>query len=189
MIRYKPKNILITGAAGFIGCNFVRYMLKNYKEIHIISYDKLTYAGSLNNLDNLSNPANHVFIQGDICDYQGVSKLLRDYNIDTIVHFAAESHVDRSITGPADFIQTNIVGTFNLLEAAKHFWLDEKKLSQDKYRFHHISTDEVYGSLGPNDPAFNEQTSYAPNSPYSASKASSDHLVRAYFHTYGLAMT
>jgi dTDP-glucose 4,6-dehydratase len=186
---YHPKNILVTGAAGFIGCNFVRHMLETYPDVHIISYDKLTYAGSLDNLANLPSGSKHTFIKGDICDRPLVDKVLRDYAIDTIVHFAAESHVDRSITGPAEFIQTNVVGTFTLLESARHYWLNEKKWNDAKCRFHHISTDEVYGTLGPNDPPFTETTPYAPNSPYSASKAGSDHLVRAYFHTYQLPTT
>jgi dTDP-glucose 4,6-dehydratase len=187
--HYNPKKILVTGAAGFIGCNFVRYMLEKHPELHIISYDKLTYAGSLDNLADLPNEKNHTFIKGDICDRELVDKVLRAHHIDTIVHFAAESHVDRSITGPTEFIQTNIVGTFTLLESARQFWLEEKKWNNTQCRFHHISTDEVYGTLGPNVPPFTETTPYAPNSPYSASKASSDHLVRAYFHTYKLPTT
>jgi dTDP-glucose 4,6-dehydratase len=186
---YKPKNILVTGGAGFIGCNFVRHLLEMYDDIQVINYDKLTYAGNLDNLKNLPNAANYHFVQGDICDRQKINEVLRQYSIDTIIHFAAESHVDRSITGPAEFIQTNVVGTFTLLEAARQFWLEEKKWDSTQCRFHHISTDEVFGTLGPNDPPFVETTAYAPNSPYSASKASSDHLVRAYFHTYGLPMT
>jgi dTDP-glucose 4,6-dehydratase len=189
MMSYHPKNILVTGAAGFIGCNFVRHMLATYPDTKIISYDKLTYAGSLDNLANLPTDAKHTFMKGDICDRQLVDKVLRDYAIDTIVHFAAESHVDRSIAGPSEFIQTNIMGTFTLLEAARQYWLAEKKWNEADCRFHHISTDEVYGTLGPNDPPFTENTPYAPNSPYSASKASSDHLVRAYFHTYQLPTT
>lgn len=186
---YKAKKILVTGSAGFIGCNFVRYILSQYSDIKIISLDKLTYAGNIKNLENLPNASNHTFIHGDICDRTLIDELLRRYDIDTIVHFAAESHVDRSITGPAEFIQTNIVGTFTLLESARTYWLEEKKFDANMCRFHHISTDEVYGELNLNDPPFTEKTPYAPSSPYSASKASSDHLVRAYFRTYKFPVT
>lgn len=173
------KNMLVTGAAGFIGCNFVRYMLSKYENTHIYSFDKLTYAGNLKNLSNILQNKNHTFIQGDICDKKILDEILKKHNIDTIVHFAAESHVDRSISGPSEFVHTNVMGTFTLLEAARKF----------NTRFHHISTDEVYGSLKPQDAAFCETTPYAPNSPYSASKAASDHFVRAYFHTYNLPVT
>jgi dTDP-glucose 4,6-dehydratase len=152
----------------------------------------LTYAGSESNLASVSAQDNFTFIKGNICDTALVEKLLIDYKLDTIVHFAAESHVDRSITGPDEFIETNIIGTYSLLKAAKKIWIDEPKVNGQaplKHRFHHVSTDEVYGELGPNDPAFTEETAYAPNSPYSASKAASDHLVRAYHHTYGLEVT
>lgn len=186
---FAPINILVTGAAGFIGSNFVRVILKADRAVNIISFDKLTYAGNEKNLENLPDDTRHVFIQGDICDRTLVDKVLAEYCIDTIVHFAAESHVDRSISGPADFVQTNIVGTFTLLEAARKYWLEEKKWSGAQCRFHHISTDEVYGELGPNDPPFTEETPYNPSSPYSASKASSDHLVRSYFRTYKLPVT
>ena len=189
MQNFTPKNMLVTGSAGFIGCNFVRYMLEKHHDINIISLDKLTYAGNKENLANLPHAAQHAFVQGDICDRNLVDKLLRDYKIDTIVHFAAESHVDRSIEGPAAFIETNIVGTFTLLDAARKYWLDEMKFDQTQCRFHHVSTDEVYGELGLNDPAFSEITPYAPSSPYSASKASSDHLARAYLRTYKLPVT
>ncbi len=189
MNEYKPKNMLVTGSAGFIGCNFVRYALQNDKNVKIISLDKLTYAGNKANLDNLPDPSRHVFIQGDICDRELIDKLLREHEIDTIVHFAAESHVDNSISGPAIFVETNVIGTFTLLEAARNYWLDEKKFDKTKCRFHHVSTDEVYGHLGPNDPAFSETTAYDPSSPYSASKASSDHFVNAYHRTYGLPIT
>ena len=181
--------MLITGSAGFIGSNFVHLALKNDPGIKIITLDKLTYAGNKKNLENLPDELRHTFIHGDICDRILVDKLLRDHQIDTVVHFAAESHVDRSISGPADFIQTNIVGTFTLLEAARNYWLNEKKWNHTECRFHHISTDEVYGELGPNDPPFTEETPYKPSSPYSASKASSDHLVRAYSRTYNLPVT
>jgi dTDP-glucose 4,6-dehydratase len=183
-MEHRPHNVLVTGGAGFIGCNFVRYLLASDREIRIVNLDLLTYAGSLDNLRDLPDPARHVFVQGDICDRMLIDRLLREHQIDTIAHFAAESHVDRSITGPAAFVQTNLVGTFTLLEAARQFWLEDKK--NVSYRIHHISTDEVYGTLNRDDPPFTETTPYAPNSPYSASKAGSDHLVRAYFHTYGL---
>jgi dTDP-glucose 4,6-dehydratase len=186
---YQFKKILVTGAAGFIGCNFVRYLLNNFPNIHVYSLDKLTYAGNLKNLSSLPNEKNHTFIRGDICDKTLVNSLLRENEIETIVHFAAESHVDRSISNPAEFIQTNVMGTFVLLEAAKKYWFEEKKWNSENCRFHHISTDEVYGTLSLTDDAFSEKTPYAPNSPYSASKAGSDHLVRAFFHTYALPVT
>lgn len=189
MSDLQAKNILVTGGAGFIGSNFIHYLLAKHHTINIINLDLLTYAGSLDNLHNLPDPDRHHFIQGDICDQDLVQQTLRKYTIDTIVHFAAESHVDRSITGPGQFIQTNIVGTFNLLEAARSYWIDENKLDHTQCRFHHISTDEVYGTLNNSDPAFTETTAYQPNSPYSASKASSDHLVRAYCETYKLPVT
>ncbi|KAF0107593.1 MAG: dTDP-glucose 4 6-dehydratase [Anaerolineaceae bacterium] len=179
------KNILITGGAGFIGSNFVRHLLRLAPDLNLVTLDALTYAGSLENLRGLPDEARHTFVQGDICDAALVERILREHQVDTIVHFAAESHVDRSILGPAPFVQTNIVGTFTLLEAARQAW-DGKFEGK---RFHHVSTDEVFGSLGPGDPAFEETTPYEPRSPYSASKASSDHLVRAYFHTYGLPVT
>ena len=184
-MEHHPRNVLVTGGAGFIGCNFVRHLLATEPDARIVTLDLLTYAGSLDNLRELTDLARHTFVQGDICDRPLVDRLLREHAIDTITHFAAESHVDRSITGPAAFVQTNLVGTFTLLEAARSAWLEGGKTAEH-YRFHHISTDEVYGTLKPNDPPFSETTPYAPNSPYSASKAGSDHLVRAYFHTYGL---
>ena len=183
------RNILVTGGAGFIGTNFVRLILAQKPNVQIYNLDALTYAGSLENLHGLPDPKRHTFIQGDICDRVLVDRLLKEHEIDTILHFAAESHVDRSILGPGQFVQTNIVGTFTLLEAARQAWLTEKRLPANQVRFHHVSTDEVFGSLSPQDPAFSEATPYAPNSPYSASKASSDHLVRAYLHTYGLPVT
>jgi len=186
---YAMNTLLITGGAGFIGSNFVRYLLSVEPGVRIVNLDALTYAGNLANLTDLPAPDRHVFIRGNVCDDSLVRRLLREYDIDTIVHFAAETHVDRSIYGPSQFIQTNIVGTFTLLEAVKQFWVDEKAFSLEDVRFHHISTDEVYGSLGPEDPPFSETTPYAPNSPYAASKASSDHLVRAYGHTYGLPVS
>jgi len=194
MNEFNPRNILVTGGAGFIGCNYVRYMLKNDSEVSIVNLDKLTYAGSLDNLTDLPDKSRHVFVQGDICDRELIDRLLREYEIDTIVHFAAESHVDNSISGPEIFVQTNVMGTFTLLEAARQYWMGGSQGAaggavQSSYRFHHISTDEVYGTLEQDDSAFSEETPYAPNSPYSASKAGSDHLVRAYFHTYGLPVT
>ncbi len=186
---YKAKNVLVTGAAGFIGSNFVRMLLSKNQCQKIISYDKLTYAGELKNLENLSNIESHIFIQGDICDEQQLAKVLREHNIDTIVHFAAESHVDNSIAGPKVFFETNVMGTFNLLQQAKLFWLDEKGFDETQCRFHHVSTDEVYGALTREEPAFSESKAYKPNSPYSASKAGSDHIVRCYYHTYKLPVT
>jgi len=239
----------VTGGAGFIGCNYVRYMLASDADVRIVNLDALTYAGSLDNLKDLPDKVNsvgredalgykvngdqvncatreyplgeardgalgyesrHTFVQGDICDRALVDRLLREHQVDTIVHFAAESHVDNSISGPEIFVQTNVMGTFTLLEAARQYWLVERQgrgvrsqgagtshqspvtshdSLRESFRFHHISTDEVYGTLSKDDPAFSEETPYAPNSPYSASKAGSDHLVRAYFHTYGLPVT
>ena len=183
------RNILVTGGAGFIGSNFIRYLLAAEPHAQLVNLDALTYAGSLENLKDLPDPRRHIFIHGDICDRAIVENLMHAHQIDTIVHFAAETHVDRSIHGPAQFIQTNVLGTFTLLEAARQYWLEEKSLGDEPIRFHHISTDEVFGALGPGDPAFSETTPYAPNSPYSASKASSDHLARAYYHTYGMPVT
>jgi len=188
-MSYQPKNMLVTGGAGFIGCNFIRYIQKTDETVSIVNLDKLSYAGSLDNLRNLPSPERHEFIEGDICEATLVDFILRKYEIDTVVHFAAESHVDRSISGPTPFVQSNFVGTFTLLESARKFWLEEKSWNKVQCRFHHISTDEVYGALSKSDPAFTEKTPYAPNSPYSASKAGSDHMVRAYFHTYGLPVT
>ncbi|WP_130469813.1 dTDP-glucose 4,6-dehydratase [Candidatus Magnetaquicoccus inordinatus] len=180
-------NLLVTGAAGFIGTNFVRYWLEHYPEDRLVGLDALTYAGCRRNMDALRHYQQFQFIHGDIGHYENICQILREQQIDTLVHFAAESHVDRSIHGPDTFIQTNILGTHSLLKAAKTVWLDEQPGLI--HRFHHVSTDEVYGSLGPEDPPFSETTPYAPNSPYSASKAASDHLVRAYHHTYGLSTT
>lgn len=177
--------ILVTGGAGFIGSNFVLDWLAS-ERTPIVNLDQLTYAGNLDNLSSLKNDARHRFVQGDINDRALVAGLLREHRPGAIVHFAAESHVDRSIHGPADFVQTNVVGTFSLLEAARDYWMELKEPDKSHFRFLHVSTDEVYGSLGPRDPAFTEATPYAPNSPYAASKAASDHLVRSYHHTYGL---
>lgn len=177
-------SLLVTGGAGFIGANFVHYWTQAHPDDQIVVLDSLTYAGNRASLDGLESLE---FVHGDIRDTELVTSLLHDRDIATIVHFAAESHVDRSIDGPDAFIDTNVIGTHSLLKAAKTIWLDGG--SGRPHRFHHISTDEVYGSLGPTDPAFAETTAYAPNSPYSASKAASDHLVRAYHHTYGLDVT
>lgn len=189
MPEYHPRRMLVTGGAGFIGCNWVRYCLAADPELYLVTLDSLTYAGRLENLAGIPGEDRHQFVVGDICDRPLVDQVLREHDIDTVVHFAAESHVDRSICGPAAFIQTNVVGSFTLLEAARDFWQRERGWSVTDCRFHHISTDEVYGSLAKDDAAFSETTPYAPNSPYSASKAASDHLVRAYVHTYGLPVT
>jgi dTDP-glucose 4,6-dehydratase len=186
-MAFEPRNVLITGGAGFIGANFVRHWLARPGEGRVVVFDALTYAGNLENLSGLERDPRYVFVKGDICDEAAVRALMEQRQIDTLVHFAAESHVDRSILGPDDFIRTNIVGTHALLKAAKALWIDGKTVPA--HRFHHVSTDEVYGSLGPSDPAFHELTPYSPNSPYSASKAASDHLVRAYHETYGLDTT
>jgi dTDP-glucose 4,6-dehydratase len=187
------QNILVTGGAGFIGSNFIRYLLGSEPGVRVLNLDALTYAGSMENLHDLPGEDRYTFVKGDICSRPEVDELFRRYQIDTVVHFAAETHVDRSISGPAQFIQTNVFGTFTLLEAARDYWLVEKgpygKHAPQDVRFHHVSTDEVYGTLAPDDPPFSETTPYAPNSPYAASKASSDHLVRAYYHTYGLPVT
>ena len=176
------KRLLVTGGAGFIGSNFVRYWLRRHPDDRLVNLDALTYAGNPDNLADVQDHPSYRFVQGDIGDMELVGGLLRDERIDTLVNFAAESHVDRSILGPDAFIKTNINGTFNLLEAARAAWSGDFGTR----RFLHVSTDEVYGSLAPDAPAFTEQHQYAPNSPYSASKAASDHLVRAYHHTYGL---
>src|SRR5271170_4237669 len=186
-MSFEPRNLLVTGGAGFIGANFVRHWLAKGRAGRVVVFDALTYAGNIENLADLDSDPRYSFIRGDICDESAVQALLQQHQIDTIVHFAAESHVDRSILGPDDFIRTNVVGTHSLLKAAKTLWLDRRGVPA--HRFHHVSTDEVYGSLGPDDPPFHEATPYAPNSPYSASKAASDHLVRAYRETYGLDAT
>jgi dTDP-glucose 4,6-dehydratase len=177
--------ILVTGGAGFIGANFVLDWLAATGE-PVVNLDLLTYAGNLGNLASLDGDARHTFVRGDIGDRTAVEELLHAHRPRAIVNFAAESHVDRSIHGPADFIATNVVGTFNLIDATRTWWAALPDAERAAFRFVHVSTDEVYGSLGPADPAFSETTPYAPNSPYSASKAASDHLVRAYHHTYGL---
>jgi len=177
--------ILVTGGAGFIGGNFVLDWLKDPKAEGIINLDLLTYAGNLATLESLKSDPRHIFVYGDICDQELITKLLKEHQPRAIVNFAAESHVDRSIHSPAEFIQTNVVGTFNLLECARSYWNALDESNKAAFRFHHVSTDEVYGSLSASDPAFTEINPYEPNSPYSASKAASDHLVRAWFHTYG----
>ena len=177
--------ILVTGGAGFIGSNFILDWIAAEAD-PVINVDKLTYAGNLANLATLADHPRHRFVRADICDRQRIDQLLRDHQPRAVVHFAAESHVDRSIAGPAEFVRTNLVGTFSLLEAAREYWNGLGGAEKDRFRFLHVSTDEVYGSLSPHDPAFTEQSRYRPNSPYSASKAGSDHLVHAYHHTYGL---
>ena len=179
------KNILVTGGAGFIGANFVLDWL-GHESATIVNLDKLTYAGNLGSLQSVLSDRRHAFVHGDVCDSGLVTNLLEKYRPSAIVHFAAESHVDRSIHGPEDFIQTNVVGTFRLLEAARAYFSKLPAGERKPFRFLHVSTDEVYGSLGPADAAFSEASPYAPNSPYSASKAAADHLARAFFHTYGL---
>jgi dTDP-glucose 4,6-dehydratase len=179
--------IIVTGGAGFIGSNFVNDWVKRGLG-KVVNLDKLTYAGNLANLADIEQNAEHIFVHGDIGDNELVSSLLKQYQPRAIVNFAAESHVDRSIHGPGEFIQTNIVGTFNLLEEVRAYWSSLNETDKANFRFLHISTDEVYGSLSATDPAFKETHAYEPNSPYSASKAASDHLVRAYHHTYGMPM-
>jgi dTDP-glucose 4,6-dehydratase len=179
------KHILVTGGAGFIGSNFVALVIKS-TDLTVINLDKLTYAGNLATVEQFQHSDRHIFVKGDIGDRQLVDSLLAQYQPQAIVNFAAETHVDRSIDGPASFIETNVNGTFNLLECARQYWRKLSDTDRNLFRFLHISTDEVFGSLTPDEPAFTELTPYTPNSPYSASKASSDHLVRSYFHTYGL---
>jgi len=184
------KRLLVTGGAGFIGANFAQYWHAQHAADRLVVLDALTYAGNLASLQSLQGDNRFRFVQGDIRDQRLLETLLREEGIDTIVHFAAESHVDRSILGPDSFIETNVIGTHSLLKATRAVWLaDAAGIDAGRYRFHHVSTDEVYGSLGPSDPPFSELTPYAPNSPYAASKAASDHLVRAYHHTYGLPVT
>jgi len=178
------RTVLVTGGCGFIGANFIHLLHNDYPDWRVINLDKLTYAGNLKNLQSITDDLNYRFIKGDICHSEVVGRIFSDEQVDTVVHFAAESHVDRSITGPAEFIQTNIIGTFTLLEAARKTWLNSNARI-DNPCFLHVSTDEVYGSLGETG-YFTEKTPFDPRSPYSASKASSDHLVNAYFHTYGL---
>jgi dTDP-glucose 4,6-dehydratase len=182
------KTLLITGGAGFIGSNFIVYLLENDQDITIVNIDRLTYAGELSNLSEVANNDNYQFVEGDICDRVLVERLFNEHQFDGVIHFAAESHVDNSIKNPDAFIETNVFGTFNVLDVAKKYWMDspnQPKSGCEDNRFLHISTDEVYGTLGRTG-FFTENTPYAPNSPYSASKASSDFIVRSYFHTYGM---
>jgi dTDP-glucose 4,6-dehydratase len=182
------KTILVTGGAGFIGSNFISFFLRKYQGYHLINLDALTYAGNLENLKEIEGNLHYTFVKGDIRDKTFVFNLFEKFDIQNVIHLAAESHVDNSIENPAIFAETNVIGTLNLLEAAKHHWMEQPFVYKKEYenaRFHHISTDEVYGSLGSTG-FFTEQTPYAPNSPYSASKASSDMLVRSYFHTFGM---
>lgn len=184
----KDKSFLITGGAGFIGSNYIIYLLEKYSNIKIINLDKLTYAGELSNLKHIKDNLNYKFIKGDICDSNLVAELFSTYNFNGVIHFAAESHVDNSIKNPDAFINTNVYGTFNLINIAKHYWMDSPfhpKKGLENNRFLNISTDEVYGTLGQKG-LFTEKTPYAPNSPYSASKASSDFIIRSYYHTYGM---
>jgi dTDP-glucose 4,6-dehydratase len=183
------RRLLITGGAGFIGANFVHYWLAHHPGDAVVVLDALTYAGNLASLEDVRARPEFSFVRGDLRTPGLAERLLREHEITVIVHFAAESHVDRSIHGPDAFIDTNVLGTHELLKAARQTWLEGGSGAGDGFRFHHVSTDEVYGSLGPDDPSFSEQTAYAPNSPYAASKAASDHLVRAYHHTYGLPVT
>jgi dTDP-glucose 4,6-dehydratase len=180
--------ILVTGGAGFIGSNYIVYFLEQHPLVKIVNIDKLTYAGELSNLEEIKHHKNYTFIKGDICDRDLIESIFTKYNFTGVIHFAAESHVDNSIKSPNEFINTNVLGTFNLLDVAKNHWMESPhmvKQEHKKSRFLHISTDEVYGTLG-DEGLFTEQTPYAPNSPYSASKASSDFIARSYFHTYGL---
>lgn len=182
------KNILVTGGAGFIGANFVPYFIENNSDYHLVNLDLLTYAGNLENVSEVENHPRYTFVQGDICDRNFVEELFQKYQFNDVIHFAAESHVDNSISGPEAFIKTNVLGTFNLLDSARKLWMsapNQYNTGFENARFHHVSTDEVYGTLGETG-LFEETTPYAPNSPYSASKAGSDMIVRSYFHTYGM---
>lgn len=182
------KNILVTGGAGFIGANFVPYFIENNSDYHLVNLDLLTYAGNLENISEVENHPRYTFVQGDICDRNFIEELFKKYQFHDVIHFAAESHVDNSISGPEAFIKTNVLGTFNLLDTARKLWMsatNQYNVGFENSRFHHVSTDEVYGTLGETG-LFEETTPYAPNSPYSASKAGSDMIVRSYFHTYGM---
>jgi len=182
------KNILVTGGAGFIGANFVPYFIENNSDYHLVNLDLLTYAGNLENISEVENHTRYTFVQGDICDRNFIEELFKKYQFHDVIHFAAESHVDNSISGPEAFIKTNVLGTFNLLDTARKLWMsapNQYNVGFENSRFHHVSTDEVYGTLGETG-LFEETTPYAPNSPYSASKAGSDMIVRSYFHTYGM---
>jgi dTDP-glucose 4,6-dehydratase len=182
------KHILVTGGAGFIGANFVPYFIENNPDYHLVNLDLLTYAGNLDNVKEVENHPRYTFVQGDICDRNFIEELFQKYQFHDVIHFAAESHVDNSISGPEAFIKTNVLGTFNLLDTARKLWMsapNQYNVGFENSRFHHVSTDEVYGTLGETG-LFEETTPYAPNSPYSASKAGSDMIVRSYFHTYGM---
>jgi dTDP-glucose 4,6-dehydratase len=182
------KHILVTGGAGFIGANFVPYFIENNSDYHLVNLDLLTYAGNLENVSEVENHPRYTFVQGDICDRNFIEELFQKYQFHDVIHFAAESHVDNSISGPEAFIKTNVLGTFNLLDTARKLWMsapNQYNVGFENSRFHHVSTDEVYGTLGETG-LFEETTPYAPNSPYSASKAGSDMIVRSYFHTYGM---
>jgi len=183
------KNLLVTGGAGFIGSNFIHYLLQQDQDVKIVNLDALTYAGSLENLKDLPNPEQHLFVHGSITDRQLLDQLFSEHKIDTVINFAAESHVDRSILNPGVFVDTNVVGTYTLLEAARRAWIVDKIVPIEEIRFHHVSTDEVFGTLTREDPPFEEETPYAPRSPYAAAKASSDHFVRAYHTTFGLPIS
>jgi dTDP-glucose 4,6-dehydratase len=188
MTQQQFETILVTGGAGFIGSNFISYFLARNKNIRVVNLDLLTYAGDLNNLEEVESNCRYIFVQGDICNRKLIEELFVDYDIKGVINFAAESHVDNSILNPDAFIKTNVMGTFNLIDVARKHWMECPKVYKKKYkdcRFHHISTDEVYGTLGEVE-LFTEETAYAPNSPYSASKASSDLVVRSYYHTYGM---
>jgi dTDP-glucose 4,6-dehydratase len=188
MTQQQFETILVTGGAGFIGSNFISYFLARNKNIRVVNLDLLTYAGDLNNLEEVENNSRYIFVQGDICNRKLIEELFVDYDIKGVINFAAESHVDNSILNPDAFIKTNVMGTFNLIDVARKHWMECPKVYKKEYkdcRFHHISTDEVYGTLGEVG-LFTEETAYAPNSPYSASKASSDLVVRSYYHTYGM---
>ncbi|AWM13656.1 dTDP-glucose 4,6-dehydratase [Flavobacterium sp. NRK F10] len=182
------KTILVTGGAGFIGSNFVPYFIENNEEYHLVNLDALTYAGNLENVKEVEDHPRYTFVKGDICDREFIQQLFQKYQFHDVIHFAAESHVDNSISGPEAFIKTNVLGTFNLLDSARSLWMEKPNQYKAEFkeaRFHHVSTDEVYGTLGETG-LFHETTAYAPNSPYSASKAGSDMIVRSYFHTYGM---
>jgi dTDP-glucose 4,6-dehydratase len=183
------QHVLVTGGAGFIGSNFVHYLLRSEPEVQIFTLDALTYAGSMENLKDLPDPNRNVFVHGSITDRELVDHIFAEYKIDTVVHFAAETHVDRSILDPGAFVQTNVIGTYTLLEAARKAWLVDKTVPLETVRFHHVSTDEVFGTLSKADPPFREETAYQPRSPYAASKASSDHFVHAYSTTYSLPIS
>ena len=187
--NFIPRSVLVTGGAGFIGCHYVQSALDHDPLVKVVTLDALTYAGSLDNLTDVPDDGRHIFVQGNICDTKLVDSILHEHEIDTIINFAAESHVDNSIVSSEVFVETNIVGTYRLLESARQYWQEEKQWDIDECCFHQVSTDEVFGALQSGDPAFSETTPYAPNSPYSASKAASDHLIRAWFHTYGLPVT